>query len=208
MHKETLATQTARVYGLVAESGITAPQTGLYLAGGTALALEFGHRQSEDLDFFTKAELLPEHITEQLGKLGRLEVAQEEGRTINAVLDDVKISFISFPYSEVFPRILFEGIDLADERDIAAMKLSAAASRGAKKDLIDLYVLMQKYSLEQLLEFFDIMFAGKQYNHMHILKSLAYFEDADRDPDPIMMVQIEWEDVKTKLMAEAHRLVA
>lgn len=206
MHKETLATRTERVWKLLAGSAIAAPESGFYLAGGTALALQMGHRQSEDLDFFTESEFLPSHITERLQKIGNLSVTQEEPRTIHTVLDDVKISFISFPYSLSFSLIPCDGILLADERDIAAMKLSAIAGRGAKKDFIDLFVLMQKYPLETLIGFFETLFAGKQYNRMHVLKSIVYFDDAEHDPDPIMLVEISWDEVKDTLSTEAHRL--
>jgi predicted nucleotidyltransferase component of viral defense system len=206
MHKETLAPQTERLWELFCSADITAPATGFYLAGGTSLALQIGHRQSEDLDFFTQSEILPARITEQLQNIGELSVSQEESRTINAVLNDVKVSFLSYPYPLAYPLIELDGRLLADERDIAAMKLSAIAGRGAKKDFFDIFFLLQKYSLREMIGFFETMFIKKQYNQIHLLKSLMYFEDAEHDPDPIMLIPTSWNEVKDSIKNEVSSL--
>lgn len=206
MHKETLAPQTAALFAKLAASGIVAPQAGFYLAGGTALALQIGHRQSEDLDFFTAAHTLLANLISELASIGHLEAIQEEAGTIHAVLDGVKVSFLSFPYPLAFPTIACNGIALADQRDIAAMKLSAVSSRGAKKDFFDIYFLMQSYPLSQMILFFETLFAGQEYNTLHILKSLAYFDDAEADPEPIMLIPVTWGEVKEVIAREAHAL--
>ena len=207
MHKETFAHQTELLWKLFTASDITAPASGFYLAGGTSLALQLGHRQSEDLDFFTRNELLPARITERMQNMGTLRVSQDEPRTINAVLNDVKVSFLSYPYPLHFPLLELDGRLLADERDIAAMKLSAIAGRGAKKDFIDVFFLLQKYPLETMLGFFETMFAKQQYNRLHVFKSLIYFNDAEHDPDPIMILPADWEVVKQYLVIEVQKLV-
>lgn len=207
MHKETLAPQTAALFVKLATSGLCGRESGFYLAGGTALALQLGHRQSEDLDFFTAAHLLPTNLVSDLAAIGRVEVVQEEDRTIHMVLDGVKVSFLSFPYPLAFPTLPCEGIMLADQRDIAAMKLSAVSSRGAKKDFFDLFFLLRAYSLAQMILFFETLFAGKEYNTLHILKSLAYFDDAEHDPDPMMLMSVTWGEVKEVITREAHALV-
>jgi hypothetical protein len=93
----------------------------------------------------------------------------------------------------------------ADERDIAAMKIDAVSSRGSKKDFIDIYFLLEKYSLSDLLEIFEKKYAAIKFNRVHILKSLSYFEDAESEPMPIMLKPISWEDVKKKIVAETNR---
>jgi len=206
MHKETFAPQTELLWNLFSTSDIVAPTTGFYLAGGTSLALQLGHRQSEDLDFFTQSELLPARITERMQHLGTLSVSQDEPQTIHAVLNDVKVSFLSYPYPLYFPLLELDGRLLADERDIAAMKLSAIAGRGAKKDFIDVFFLLQKYSLETMLGFFETMFAKQQYNRLHVIKSLIYFNDAEPDPDPIMVLPADWEVVKQHIKTEVAQL--
>jgi len=207
MHKETLAPQTEALWNVFSGSEIVAPGSGFYLAGGTSLALQLGHRQSEDLDYFTESEQLPLRITQQLQRLGLLSVSQDEPQTINAVLNDVKVSFLSYPYPLAFPFLELDGRLLADERDIAAMKLSAIAGRGAKKDFIDVYFLLQKYSLDTLLGFFDTMFARQRHNRLHLIKSLVYFTDAEHDPDPIMFTAVNFSVVKDFLGAEVSKLI-
>lgn len=178
-----------------------------YLAGGTALAIQLGHRESIDLDWFCKGEFSNAKIKQELIKLGSLQIINESEDTINAVLDNVKISFLRYDYELLFPLINFEKINLADERDIAAMKIDVCSSRGSKKDFIDIFFLLQKYSLEELISFFEKKYEGISYNKLHILKSLVYFEDAENDPMPIMIKNINWEDVKTNIRENTNKLV-
>ena len=91
--------------------------------------------------------------------------------------------------------------------DIASMKIDAISSRGSKKDFIDLYFLLKKYSLAELIGFFEKKYTGVKYNRLHILKSLAYFSDADNEPMPHMIKPIEWEDVKNNIYRETNMLL-
>jgi hypothetical protein len=108
----------------------------------------------------------------------------------------------------LFPLIKFGGIKLADERDIAAMKIDAISSRGNKKDFIDLFFLLEKYSLTELIDFFEKKYKDIEYNKLHIFKSLVYFNDAESEPMPIMIKKAEWETVKEKIKAEVKKMVS
>lgn len=176
-----------------------------YLAGGTALALQLGHRESIDLDWFSQADFFNRGVKEQLASAGKLEIASEEDGTVNASLEGVKVSFLRYPYKLIFPLINLGEIKFADERDIAAMKIDAMSSRGSKKDFIDLYFLLKKYSLDELLGFFEKKYQGINYNKLHILKSLVYFNDAEDEPMPIMIKKISWEEVKEFISATANK---
>jgi len=90
----------------------------------------------------------------------------------------------------------YGGVALADERDIATMKILAISHRGSKKDFVDLFVLLKIYSLTDLLEFFNKKYKDYNYNTLHILKSLLYFTDADLDPEPMYINAIAWSEVK------------
>ena len=81
------------------------------------------------------------------------------------------------------------------------------SSQGSKKDFIDLYFLLKKYSLEEIIGFFEKRYANIQYNKMHILKSLVYFEDAQSEASPVMLEKADWEEVKKTIQEEANRLV-
>ncbi len=173
-----------------------------YLAGGTALALQFGHRKSIDLDWFTEKNFSIRKIKNQLEKIGKLEiVTEEEGDrlTLNCILNNVKLSFFEYKHKNLFPFIDYRGIKLADPRDIACMKISAISSRGSKKDFIDLYFLFKENDLETLMRLFERKYKGIKYNHMHLLKSLIYFEDAEKEPIPKIIKETKWEDVKKEI---------
>lgn len=205
MHKEAISEKTKRVLEKIAGSGIGDK---FYLAGGTTLALQLGHRESIDLDWFSAADFSASDLKKELSILGDFVLASEDAGTINGVLDEVKTSFFYYNYSQLFPFINFGKIKLADERDIAAMKIDAISSRGSKKDFVDIYFLMEKYRLAELLEFFEKKYSGIKYNKLHLLKSLVFFNDAEEEPMPMMLKNINWEDMKEKIKHEVKIIAA
>ncbi len=87
-------------------------------------------------------------------------------------------------------------MNVANYRDIGCMKISAIASRGTKRDFVDLYRLAQEYDLKQLLGWFTTKFSQTNYSMPHILKSLSYFEEAEQDAMPHMLMPLSWEEVE------------
>lgn len=188
-------------------SSVPAVET-YYLAGGTALSLYFGHRFSNDLDFFSQFPIQPITIVSQLKGNGKLEVFQNDQGTFNGQLNGVKLSFFVYPYQLLEETSNYHGIQVASVSDIGCMKLNAISSRGTMRDFIDLYVICQKEkSLQELLILFDKKFEGIQYNRLHILKSLVYFEDAQKDVLPQMIEKIEWQSVKDYFQKEVMLLL-
>jgi len=159
-----------------------------YLAGGTALALQWGHRRSVDLDFFTEGVVNEDHLLQSLQNLQNIQVVSKSTETLHLHIGKTKVSFIGYHYPILFPFLSFDGISIADPRDISAMKLSALASRGAKRDFVDIYVLSRHYGLKELIDFFHQKFAKITFSRIHLLKSLTYFADAEKDPMPHMLV--------------------
>ena len=179
-----------------------------YLAGGTALALQLGHRKSIDLDLFSEKDFSTEELKTVLSQVGKLKVYSEEERTLNANLNGVKISFLGYKYKMLFPLIKYGGnLKLADTRDIACMKIDAISSRGSKKDFIDLYFLLKKYPLKKILGLFSKKYKDIKYSQLHILKSLIYFQDAERDPLPVMLEDISWSKIKKELQRNVKEFV-
>ncbi len=178
-----------------------------YLAGGTSLSLHFGHRFSFDLDFFS---LTPEKsimISSQLKEKGQLEIFQNDEGTFNGQLNGVKLSFFLYPYQLIGPWSVYKNIKIASVSDIACMKLDAISSRGTKRDFIDLYFICRKFApLENILSLFDKKYTGVKYNKLHLIKSLAYFVDAENDEMPKMIEKISWQEVKKFFEQEAIRL--
>lgn len=198
MFEKAIDTKTRQVLRKIKETGVL---DNFYLAGGTALSLILGHRKSVDLDFFSpkfpKIEIL-------LAKLKPLEpeiINQDKG-TLDLYIDDVKVSFLKYDYPLIGDLLEFDGVKIASISDIACMKLSAISSRGSKKDFIDLYFILEKESFDKLLSLFQRKFKGVDYQMAHILKSLVYFEDAEQDPDPVLLVPFDWEKAKKKLKEE------
>lgn len=179
-----------------------------YLAGGTALALQLGHRLSYDLDFFTEQDFSEKKLVEMLGQLGELTVDHLAEDTMLGTLNGARISFFWYRHPLLFPAIPFLNIRLADIRDIGAMKLDAIQSRGKKRDFIDLRAIMQKgITLKSLLSFFERKYAGVSYNMQHMMKSLVYFADAEQDEMPRMFENISWKEVRGYIEDEVRRFV-
>ena len=196
MHKEAIDERTKRVWNKIAETGIAGH---FYLAGGTVLAVHLGHRKSIDLDFFSQENFSTSDLKRQLSRIGEIVLLGESDGTLHMTVDHVMVSFFHYGYGLLFPLINFEGLVLADERDIAAMKLDAVSSRGSKKDFIDIYELLKKYTLAELIDFFEKKYAGIRYNMLHILKSLIYFDDADGEPPPVMLRDADWDNIKQSI---------
>ena len=155
-----------------------------YLAGGTGLALQIGHRDSIDFDFFSSNSFDPNKLIERLLAIfghKSFTVTQIEKNTLSILLNsEIKISFMTYDHPLLNSFIQTEFLNIASIPDIACMKLSAIMQRSALKDYADLYEIMKIYSLEQLL-----LFAKKKYPMIDstvILKSLSYLEDIIDEP--------------------------
>jgi predicted nucleotidyltransferase component of viral defense system len=177
-----------------------------YLAGGTGLALRFGHRRSVDFDFFSQETFNEETLLASLREHSP-SVLSRAPSTLHLLLLEIKVSFIGYPYPLLFSTERFSTVEVADARDIACMKLSAVASRGTRRDFVDLYVAANEYSLGEILSLFVRKYAGIEYNRLHLLKSLTYFEDAEADPPLEMLTEISWADVKDFFTRESAALL-
>jgi len=178
-----------------------------YLAGGTGLALYLGHRRSADLDFFKTEAFDEEALLQRLQRIPGLALVAKGPATLHTMIRGTKTSFLGYDYPILYPLVSFHGIQVADPRDIAGMKISAVASRGSRRDFVDLYAVSQKHGLEKLLETFRKKFAKVNYSMVHVLKSLTYFEDAEREPMPDMLVPLAWDEVKQFFCREVPPLL-
>jgi predicted nucleotidyltransferase component of viral defense system len=177
-----------------------------YLSGGTALALQLGHRQSEDLDFFSSSKFSPSILQQQLSKLGKIEDMIKEKDTLNLFFNGVQIQFLLYPYPLLKIPHSWKGIKISSLIDIACTKIDTISSRGSKKDFFDLYFLLEKFSLSQILKNFQKKYKGIDYNLVHILKSLVYFVDAESQPLPRLFQEVSWREVKKKIQQEVSLL--
>ena len=172
-----------------------------FLVGGTALALLLGHRISVDIDMFTLNDFNSDELISKLSKhISISSISKSKNSLSLEVLDTsendkvVKIDLIKYSYPLINTVVEIDSIRLLSIEDIIAMKLSAVTGRGAKKDFYDIFFLLKNYNLQVMIKYFKFKFPNT--NVFQVLKSLTYFDDADLEPDPITIENIEWDTVK------------
>ncbi|MGH2569524.1 MAG: nucleotidyl transferase AbiEii/AbiGii toxin family protein [Bacteroidota bacterium] len=156
---------------------------GLYLAGGTALALQIGHRRSVDFDFysqkhFTKGEIA-ERFQRGLGK-GKRKIIRDIDDTfeVNA-RPGIRVSCFYYRYPLLKKPGVVNGVLVASLEDIAAMKIVAISQRGARRDFVDIFYLLRLFSLKKIFDFTRKKYP--KFDIHHGLRGLLYFKDADED---------------------------
>ena len=204
MHPQTLYPKTKQVLKKLAHLPFLKD---FYLAGGTGLALHLGHRKSIDLDVFSDNFPKRDVLLQNLAGL-KPKVIQEAPGTLDLTIQGVKVSFLEYNYKLLEPTSTFEKVALASVIDIACMKLTAVSSRGSKKDFVDIYFILDKHPLEELLRMCQKKFSKVSYQELHIIKSLTYFDDADNDPDPDFLENISWATVKETITSKAQVYLA
>lgn len=171
-----------------------------YLAGGTALALQIGHRQSIDFDFFTGNTFDKRSVIKKATEFGTFELFTESTDTLHGSLNGVQISFFKLEDKILKDTVDHRHLHVASMLDIAAMKLNAISGRGTKKDFVDLYFLLREFSLREMLEGYEAKYGKAISNSYHLLKSLTYFGDAERQPSPKMIIKVSWDEVKKAIV--------
>lgn len=182
--------------------------TGWVLAGGTGLGLHLGHRISDDFDFFRDTHFEPASLAATLGAAASCEVLRENEDDLTALCAGVKLSFFHVSEPFLYPRVGFRFFEVADQRDIALMKLVAISSRGSRRDFVDLYCILRGGPrLEEFFRELPVKYGPGRVNTYHVLKSLTYFDDAEKEPMPTMLLPFDWEDCKAFMIREAAALV-
>lgn len=176
-----------------------------YLAGGTGLALQLGHRDSFDFDFFCQEDFDTVDLSQKVESVfagSEIQKIQEAPGTLTVIIDkEVQISFLNYPYKLLEALIETEHLRLASIADIAAMKVSAIISRASKKDYVDLYFILDRLSFDEILSATQKKLPSLDENL--IRKSLVYFDDV-RDEGILYKIDSppSWEEVQTKIRRE------
>jgi hypothetical protein len=179
-----------------------------YLAGGTALALQVGHRQSVDLDFFTPEGAFDEtNLERHLMRTGFWITTSRDEGTLYGELKGTKMSFIAYPFFQPSAKLQSGTICFLRSVDIAVMKIIAISQRGKKRDFIDLYwYALNKELLAPVIQRVVHQYPGQAHNLPHFLKSLVYFADADDDPMPTLFFKADWKTIKTYFQTEVPKI--
>ena len=185
---------------------LSADLDSFYLAGGTGLALQLGHRRSDDFDFFSDRMFNTDSI---LALISAEKVLFTELGTVHCEVKGLRITFLYYRVPLTQPALLWRGIKIAHFKDIVAEKIKTIAQRGSKKDFIDLYaVLKLKSSIKEACVLFKNRFKESDINYYHVVKSLTFFEDAEKEPSPLMLLTGEdwkWENIKLFFLKNIER---
>ncbi|MBK8705252.1 MAG: nucleotidyl transferase AbiEii/AbiGii toxin family protein [Saprospiraceae bacterium] len=177
------------------------------LVGGTALSLQIGHRKSIDLDMFPQSDFEADTMLKHLDEAGyEPQVRHLQKQTLIAEIQGIKVDFIRFRYPFAQDILVMDGIRMANIKDIACMKIDAIMGRGRKKDFFDLYFLLQRFSLTDMMSWYAQMF--KHSTLFHVYKSLIWFDDADLDGElDVMDKKVNWEKVKKTIVKAVEKAI-
>lgn len=179
-----------------------------YLAGGTALSLQIGHRLSVDLDFFSSTEDIPSlrNIIEKELRPFQVNLTDSSWGNLVYLINGVRVGFYGYGYAMVSPMVIVENIRLASIEDIALMKFDALLGRASRKDYYDLYFICQQTTLKKLFELSTKKYPAVRDFEVQVTKRLVYFDNAEEETDPVMLKEIGWQTVKTFFVEQAKNI--
>lgn len=201
LHTETVEPDTLSLIRSLQSKPYT---SGFLLVGGTALALQIGHRTSVDIDFFSNKRFDVESLLVQLQEDFSVSIRNRMPHAILLEIQKIKTDFVFQPSELIDTSIQLGQITMASTLEIAAMKIGAITARGRKRDFVDLYCLLKHFTLPTILAAFL-----KKYPDATMelaVRSLFYFEDADQDPEPKCFFDYDWAKVKGAIKMEAAKV--
>jgi len=140
-----------------------------------------------------------------LKPIGRIELVGGSKSIHVFFINNIKTDIVNYPYNWLEDPIHQDGIRLAGLRDISAMKIEAITQRGSKKDFIDLFFLLEQYTLKEILNFYEQKYTSG--NTWLALRSLTYFDDAENQPMPKMLKDVNWLKIKSRIEMEVINLI-
>ncbi len=181
----------------------------VYLGGGTALAIQKGHRTSVDLDFFSETEPNMQLVVAELQKeIENIVVRRAEKHTMFAEALGTDISLFYYPYKMLNSFVEVGSLYLASVEDIAAMKIAAIIQRGTRRDFIDTFYLLNEFSLKRVLELTKEKFSG--YQETMALIALNHFKDAESEDETAREIKVfdqnfSWDEAKKVITEEVEK---
>ena len=179
-----------------------------FLVGGTALALQIGHRKSDDIDLFTREELRIPEIAKYLKQYhsGNYQILNSQNMLYQVMIDGIKVDFVQHPF-ELVEEVLHDSkITFLGKKDIAAMKLHAIETSGNRaKDFMDIYFLLKEISLEKMFEYYRKKYSTD--NVFNAKRSLGFFDDIPEESwQEVRLInkKITANTVKKTILAAIH----
>lgn len=210
LHYQTVTPLLKRTLEILMDEELFAP---FRLVGGTNLSLRYGHRLSVDIDLFTDAEYRSLDFR-SFEKFLRARFPYYDCTDTTSIVgfgrgyyigksseDYIKLDLM---YTDPFleEAEIIDGIRMAGVKDIIAMKMNVITRGGRKKDFWDLHMLLQGYSLEEM---FAIHARRHEWEHNpdELLEKFTDFSLADTFPDPVCLLNKEWDEIKLDLVDTA-----
>lgn len=182
-----------------------------YLAGGTALALQLGHRTSIDFDFYSPQKLDTDKIKKEFIKhFPREKIGDKQPEdTFWLTIKGINLSIFYYPYKLIRGLINCPPIKLASLEDLAAMKIAAVIQRARQRDFFDLFYLIKNIGLKKVIGSCLQKYPWYQENNKIIFKALIYFDEANEDREVnrirVFDKDLNWEKVKEQITMEVKR---
>ena len=202
LHKETISPDTLEILTRLQKQDYL---KGFHLVGGTALALQIGHRTSIDIDLFSNFEFDTAQLLEKLYIDFDFKLFFSANNTLKGSIEDVKVDILSHQYPYVSSPVIIENIGMVSIQDIIAMKLNAITTSGQRiKDFIDIYYLLKTWSLADMISFYKIKYVA--FNEVNVLKSLTWYEDIDHSDWPVLFQNpgLKWPEIMKKIRKETQ----
>lgn len=203
LYKETISPQTLELLIQLQQKTYL---KGFCLVGGTALALQIGHRTSIDIDLFSDFSFDTGYVLENLSADFGFNMFFSAANTLKGSINGVQVDILAHRYPYVSPPVFLDNITMLSTEDIIAMKLNAISISGQRvKDFIDIYYLLKLYSVSNMLRFYKMKYAS--FNEVNVLKSLVWFEDIDLSDWPVLLKnpELKWAEIMNKIRGETQK---
>lgn len=203
LHKETISPHTLELLIRLQQKEY---MKGFFLVGGTALALQIGHRTSVDLDLFSDFSFDTAYVLENLSADFDFKLFFSANNTLKGSIEDVQVDILAHRYPYVCSPLMIENIAMVSAEDIIAMKLNAISLSGQRiKDFIDIFYLLKSYSIDDMIHFYKMKYAA--FNEVNVLKSLTWFEDIDHSDMPVLLEnpELKWSEVSSTIRKETQK---
>lgn len=179
MHQEALTSKGKEIFSRLKEF----PQ--FYLAGGTALALQIGHRISYDFDLFSNNPV-PGDLYDEVKKIFRgreLKVSVSNSDEQTFFIDGVKLTFLKYPFPPISDTEIHDGVNILSVSEIASAKAYAIGRRGEYRDYIDIHscLISGVVSLDNIIKVANEKY-GDEFNSRLFLEQLIYLDDVEETP--------------------------
>ena len=203
MHQEILTPRQIEVLPLVKKF-----KREFYLVGGTAIALQIGHRRSVDFDLFKISSINPTKIISTVkGFQFPFTITRRVSEQMNLVINDVKFTFFQYPFDIKAKSQLNNFARTPELLDLAAMKAYALGRRSKWKDYVDLYYLLKDYFTISQISDQALAIFGELYSEKLFRAQLCYFEDIDySEPVEFMHDDFSSAEIKAYLTEKSTNL--